>query len=170
MIERARFESLYAAADRPLRLYLRRVLADAPLADDIAQEAYLRLLRSAPDRLTDSQLRSYLFATATNLMRDRWRQGAVSGEWQPLDEGSIESPASVDTAAARIDVQRTMTRLSLMQRSLLWLAYAEGYSHRDLAQLHGIQEASVRVLLYRARHMFIRFYDSENGSRGDHHD
>jgi RNA polymerase sigma-70 factor, ECF subfamily len=37
------------------------------------------------------------------------------------------------------------------ERQLLWLAYAEGYSHREIAQVTGLASASIRLLLFRAR-------------------
>jgi RNA polymerase sigma-70 factor (ECF subfamily) len=36
-------------------------------------------------------------------------------------------------------------------RQILWLAYAEGYSHREIAEVTGLVSASVRLLLFRAR-------------------
>jgi RNA polymerase sigma-70 factor, ECF subfamily len=36
-------------------------------------------------------------------------------------------------------------------RQLLWLAYAEGYSHREIAEVTGLASASIRLLLFRAR-------------------
>jgi RNA polymerase sigma-70 factor (ECF subfamily) len=36
-------------------------------------------------------------------------------------------------------------------RQLLWLAHAEGYSHREIAQITGLAAASIRILLFRAR-------------------
>ena len=41
--------------------------------------------------------------------------------------------------------------MSPQQRSLLWLAYVEGYRHDEIASMLKLREKSVRVLLYRAR-------------------
>ena len=41
-------------------------------------------------------------------------------------------------------------------RQLLWLAYAEGYSHQEIAQITGLASASVRILLFRARRKLAR--------------
>jgi RNA polymerase sigma-70 factor (ECF subfamily) len=38
----------------------------------------------------------------------------------------------------------------------LWLAYAEGYSHREIAEITGLASASIRLLLFRARHKIAR--------------
>jgi len=123
--------------------------------EDVTQEAWLRLLTSAPDGLSDRQLKSYLFTTATNIVRDLWRRGTVRGDWMPLErENSIPS-ASMEAVAEKIDVSQALESLSIMQRSLVWLAYAEGYSHREIAEITGIREKSAKVLLFRARQKFI---------------
>ena len=42
------------------------------------------------------------------------------------------------------------------ERQLLWLAYAEGYSHREIAEITGLASASIRLLLFRARRKIAR--------------
>ena len=44
-----------------------------------------------------------------------------------------------------------MARMRPRDRQLLWLAYAEGYSHHEIAQITGLGSASIRILLFRAR-------------------
>jgi RNA polymerase sigma-70 factor (ECF subfamily) len=41
-------------------------------------------------------------------------------------------------------------------RQLLWLAHAEGYSHREIAQITGLAGASIRLILFRARRKIAR--------------
>jgi RNA polymerase sigma-70 factor (ECF subfamily) len=41
-------------------------------------------------------------------------------------------------------------------RQLLWLAHAEGYSHREIAEITGLATASIRLLLFRARRKIAR--------------
>ncbi len=43
------------------------------------------------------------------------------------------------------------------ERQLLWLAYAEGYSHREIAAVTGLAAASIRLLLFRARRKIAGF-------------
>ena len=47
------------------------------------------------------------------------------------------------------DVERRWPRLSARERALVWLAYVEGYAHRDIARVLGVKDRSVRVLLFR---------------------
>jgi len=50
-----------------------------------------------------------------------------------------------------------MARMSPRERQLLWLAHAEGYSHKEIAEVTGLVSASVRLLLFRARRKIGRF-------------
>ena len=155
MIDRSRFESIYRETSSKVTRYVGSVTGWCSHVEDITQEAYLRLLTSAPDRLSDRQLKSYLFTTATNIVRDLWRRGAVRGDWMPLDRENTIHRASMEAVAEKIDVSKALESLSIMQRSLVWLAYAEGYSHREIAEITGIREKSAKVLLFRARQRFI---------------
>ena len=49
------------------------------------------------------------------------------------------------------DVSAVLRTLKPQQRSLLWLAYVEGFEHREIASMLGVGENSIKVLLFRAR-------------------
>lgn len=123
-------------------------MRDSALADDVLQEAYYRLLRAGMNDAAIGQVRSYLYKTARTLVADHGRR--VSRErkrrqrWNP---SASESPSHDLT----LDMERLFARLSDREQALLWLAYVEGASHREIAASLGIGENSVRVLLYRAR-------------------
>lgn len=158
MLSRARFDELYTISYRQLRLYVSKLTNRSDNVDDITQEAYTRLLVSAPTGLSDTQLKSYLFATATNIVRDLWRRGTVIGEWQPLDESIETKDSKWETLPLQLDIEKVLTGMSIMQRSLVWLAYAEGYAHKEIAEILNVKEQSVKVLLFRARQKFIELY------------
>ncbi len=148
-IPREEFAGFHAATVRSLRGYLVRITGNQILAEDLAQEAYLRLLRSglAPEA-THEHRRNYLFRIATNLTTDHFRAG-------PLDE---ELPAELPSGSAdhrvdrQEDIQRALREISHHDRALLWLAYVEQLSHREIAEVVSVKESSVRGLLLRARH------------------
>ena len=53
---------------------------------------------------------------------------------------------------ARSDLSAALLGLKLKERQLLWLAHVEGWSHREIAAVIGLKEASIRPLLHKARH------------------
>jgi RNA polymerase sigma-70 factor (ECF subfamily) len=66
-------------------------------------------------------------------------------------EGSV-----ADQAARRTDLQRAMLSLKPRERMLLWLAYGQGESHREIAQALGLKTGSIKLLLFRARRKLAR--------------
>ena len=162
MMDRAQFLAVYEETAAKLRRYVIKMIGQCSQVEDITQEAYLKLLTAAPARLTSRQLQTYLFTTATNIVRDSWRRGAVAGQWMPLDENTAAAGSDPESVLSKIDSERLLAKLSIVQRSALWLAYAEGYSHREIAHVIGIKEKSVKVLLFRARQRVLReFRDTQ---------
>ena len=64
-------------------------------------------------------------------------------------------------AAERTDVQRALGQLKPRERALLWLAYAQGASHREIAEVLGLKTASIKLLLFRARRKMARLLGGE---------
>jgi len=64
----------------------------------------------------------------------------------------LRAGASRSGAAERsADFERAMSRLKPRERAMLWLAYAEGASHREIADVLGLSPASLKQTLFRAR-------------------
>jgi len=144
---RQEFERFYASTARALRSYICRVAANASLADDILQESYVRLLNAPP--LPESQLKSYLYRTATNLITDHHRAQERHRRWWQLRSRPQEAADSRVELSS--DMERLFARISRQERALLWLAYVEGEDHRQIAAILKLKESSIKVLLYRAR-------------------
>jgi RNA polymerase sigma-70 factor (ECF subfamily) len=53
------------------------------------------------------------------------------------------------------DMTKALSQLDPKQRSLLWLAYVEGFDHKEIAAATNVKEKSVRVLLFRARQTLV---------------
>lgn len=139
------FHALYERTARPLFNYLLRISARRDIAEDILQESYCRLLSVKLPEMDEAQTRSYLFKIATNLLRDRWRRN---------EETAIETLNAFGAMANHIEqaaMRQAFERLKLRDRELLWLAYVEGASHKEIADSTGLKPGSIRLLLYRAR-------------------
>src|SRR5436305_14882827 len=100
----AEFTAFYEASVRRLRQFLTRALSDASLAEDLAQEAYIRFLNSRGVGLEADEATRYLYRIAGNLVHDHWRRGGVKGEEldaadtampQPrMEEGDVQAALS----------------------------------------------------------------------------
>jgi RNA polymerase sigma-70 factor (ECF subfamily) len=155
------FRAFYERTARPLWAYLSRITGDRQKADDFLQEAYYRFFRAGRTHESESHRRNSLFRIATNIVRDAARRGKRYSE-VPLpedDSASTEVPKSnaptpEHEVAMRSDIRRAIAGLDPMQRELLWLAYAQGSSHEEIASILGLRAISVRTLLLRARRKF----------------
>lgn len=146
------FAGFYQRTARPVWAYLARVSGNASLADDLLQESYLRFLCAAQWKQGEVACRRYLFRIATNLLRDHWRRPA-STSLEEIPEVALVAAESRDPE--RIDSQALLSpalaRISPRERQLLWLAYAEGSTHREIAEITGLRATSIKILLFRAR-------------------
>src|SRR3954451_5695709 len=144
------FRGFYDRTSRALWGYLSRTSGDRQVADDLLQECYYRLLKSTVAFESENHRRNYLYRIATNLVRDS-KRGARPLFADGVDVGEIEAPPQPADAEQRADVRRAMGRLKPRERQLLWLAYAQGSSHREIADVLGLKTASIKLLLFRAR-------------------
>jgi RNA polymerase sigma-70 factor (ECF subfamily) len=149
------FRLFYERTARPVWAYLSRMSGDRRLADDLLQETYYRFLRANVRLESDAHRRNYLFRIATNLVRDLRRRPRVDpGASDSVVAGDQPDPQSADAAGGavrRLDLARSMARLKPRERDLLWLAYAQGSSHKEIAETLGVKTSSVKLLLFRAR-------------------
>lgn len=151
------FRAFYERTARPLWSYLSRITGDSQKADDLLQESYYRMFRAGSRYEDETHRRNALFQIATNLVRDAARRGRKYEEVPLLDETSGASDPVSNTPhpereiATRTDLSRALQQLEPVQREMLWLAYAQGSSHEEIAQILGVRAISVRTLLLRAR-------------------
>ncbi|MBI2223303.1 MAG: sigma-70 family RNA polymerase sigma factor [Acidobacteria bacterium] len=147
------FRGFYDRTARPLRSYLARV-ADPREADDLLQETYYRFLRGRTRYESEEHRRNSLFTIATNVARDRRRRrraDPVAGATGAVEDLASAGDRTAPHAETRADVGRAMGRLKPRERGLLWLAYGQGWSHREIAGALGLRPASIKPLLFRAR-------------------
>ena len=149
-LDEAAFSAFYTSHARGLWAYVYRVTGNASDADDVVQEAFLRMLRAGPETSDAVERRRYLYRVASNLIVDRWRQHKRDDavERAQTDAARAAEPAMPPADA---DVAKTFAQLNARERALLWLAYVEGENHDEIAAALGVGARSVRVLLFRAK-------------------
>ena len=146
------FRAFYDRTARPAWAYLYRATGDAALADDLLQETYYRLLRGRAVFDSEEHRVHYLFRIAANLLADTHRRRPP--EHVALSEEVRREDAGPDPARAieqQTDVARALATLAPRDRDMLWLAYADGASHAEIASQLGVARPSVKTMLFRAR-------------------
>lgn len=151
MMDEDNFRAFYERTARGLWAYLVRLTGDRQLADDLLQETYYRFLRAAATYDSESHRRNSLYRTATNLARDVRRRMARAASVSTDDIEHVPSGQDAGATERMTDFTRAMARLKPRERAMLWLAYAEGASHREIADVLGLRPASLKPLLFRAR-------------------
>ena len=144
------FRAFYDRTSRSLWLYLARITGDRTLADDLLQETFYRFYRASAAHESELHRRNSLFRIATNLARDTHRRKR-DVQHTPLEESESLLATRGDSLETRTDLERALGQLSSSQRELLWLAYAQGSSHDEIAEVVGVSRGSVKSLLFRAR-------------------
>jgi RNA polymerase sigma-70 factor (ECF subfamily) len=152
------FDSLYRRLYPALIRYLQRLTGDPDQADDLAQEAFTRVLRQ---RLPEREAKPWLFTVATNLVRDDARKSSRRGRllmtFQPAPQAA-PTPDVLLERRERIDLVRwALEQLRPRDRQLL-LMREEGFSYDEMAQAVGVAPTSVGTLLARALKRFSEVY------------
>ncbi|MBK6485538.1 MAG: sigma-70 family RNA polymerase sigma factor [Gemmatimonadetes bacterium] len=167
-------ERLFKLYHTPLVRYLTRRLGDRDWAEEVAQETFLRALRQ--DALTSE--RSWLFAVATNLVRDQARkderrrrhlQLLAAEERDRVVEPittSLERAQEGAMARQAVDALAERDRLALLMRE-------EGLDYNEIAEALGLSAGSIGTTLARARRRLAETYealqaDAERRAGGSH--
>jgi RNA polymerase sigma-70 factor (ECF subfamily) len=192
-----RFDDLFRHYYPRLIGLAERMLGDRAEAEDVLQEAFLRLARSGhddadggptsgsllerPDEVVGAWLRRVVLNLGVNRLRDRRRAAERLERVQhdpTLDPQRNPSDATSPTqhvlrAEARAEVQAVLATLPERQRSCLLLRHA-GHSYAEIAATLGIAIGSVGVYLARAERAFRVTYEAATLSRdratGPQHD
>ena len=158
-MDRDAFAGFYERTARPLWAYLARVSGDPALADDLVQESFVRMLCSPTPLDGEVHAKRYLFRVATNLLRDYWRRPKASSI-EDVPEGVFASESACG-ADAQMMLAPRLAQLAPRERQLLWLAHAEGYSHKEIAEIMGLRSPSIRLMLFRARRRMAHLLGEE---------
>lgn len=134
-----------------LRRFVLRVADDRNEADDVVQETVLRVWRAAP--VLTGSLRSYLFATARNVIIDRHRRAAVRISPVALgaqDPQAADGPERMDEVLDRILVEEALMRLSFEHRQVILHLHYWGSTVAQAASSIGIPQGTVKSRAYHA--------------------
>lgn len=147
------FRAFYERTARGVWAYLARVTGDRQQADDLLQETFYRFLRAAATHDSEAHRRNSLYRIATNLARDARRRSLIRAPFSvPCDDiDRVPSSEHAGRAERMADFTRAMSQLKPRERSMLWLAYAEGASHTEIADVLGLRASSLKPMLFRAR-------------------
>ena len=146
----------------PLTNYFRRMLRDPALAEDLAQEVFLRVYQARERYRPDARFTTWLYRIATNLALNaiRDRKGEVPQSDEESSEGGpsatrlVDSRPNVEQQLMQSDRERVIRQaveeLPERQRAAVILHKYQNVDYQQIAKILGISESAVKSLLFRA--------------------
>jgi RNA polymerase sigma factor (sigma-70 family) len=146
-----------------LRRFAGARLRDAEAAEDVVQEAFLRLAVESRVSAEPDKVRAWLYRVVTNLIISGARHSAVARRHALLTDGNevtFESPETMYIESERYDeLDTALAILGVDNRRGVVLA-AQGYSGREIALILGLSTGATRTMLCRARRTVAREMDA----------
>lgn len=157
-------EELFARYYRDVYRYLYSLCRDGPLAEDLASEVFLEVVRSIAGFRGESDVKTWLFTIARRRwyahLRKKSRDGPreqwleyLAAEGKPLEEQMIDK-AALERIRAILEGEPERTQRIVRMRM-------EGYSYHEIANAAGVSESSARVIDFRAREKLRRILQKE---------
>lgn len=160
------FEELMRRYQQPTVRFLMRILANLDVAQDLAEETFVRIWQSAPRYRPSAKFTTWLFTIASRLATDHLRRTSgrrnvsldtpEGNEHLSLAETLPDASPSADEQVAREQtaarLRAAVQALPLDQRTALVLCEFQGLSYAEAAQAMGCTVKSVELRIYRAKH------------------
>lgn len=166
------FEELVERTHRRVYTLAYRLVGDRHEAEDVAQDAYLRVYRGLPGFRGDSSFETWMHRITANAAVTHLRRRGRFGDLLEDPDVIVQVP---DTATSdpvdRDEIQRALGGLPLAQRTVLVMKDAYGFSVQEIADELGLSAGAVKVRLHRARKALKEIvYGSGEPHRTGHED
>jgi RNA polymerase sigma-70 factor (ECF subfamily) len=152
--EAGAFDAAYERYAARLYRFLLRLCQRRPLAEDLLQEAWLKLATRAPELAPDTELGAWLFTVARNAFISRARTESRVVELDRAEEAVASGPSPEARASASSSVralERALAALGEGDREILLLVGVEELSHAAAASVLDVSDVVFRQRLHRAR-------------------
>ncbi|HEX5501222.1 MAG TPA: RNA polymerase sigma factor [Thermomicrobiales bacterium] len=158
----AAFTEIFERYHHRIVNYIYGLVHDRELANDLAQDSFLKAYKALPRMGDDLRLAPWLYRIAGNTAFSALRRRKLI-RWLPLLNDGIEA-SSADNAVVEAEaVQRALAKLPAKYAAPLLLHSHEGLSCNEIAAILGISPGAVKTRLFRAREAFRAAY-GEGGS------
>jgi RNA polymerase sigma-70 factor (ECF subfamily) len=137
--------------ERPVRGLIRRIVHDPALAEDLAQDTFVKVYRHLPRFDVHRPLTSWIFRIAHHTAVDALRRRRAEG---PLVEAAPvvdPAPPECDRLALARALEAALAGLRVDQRVALLLRYQEGLSYEEIGAVLGVPEGTAKTLVHRGR-------------------
>lgn len=144
-------QALYGLYARRVYAVVRRLAGEDALAEDWAQETWIRAVRALPAFRGDSRFSTWLHRIAVNTaLHARRSRERRAGREEPLADEFLTRPVGED-ALLRLRLERAIAKLPEGMRRVLVLHDVEGYTHEEIGEMLGIAAGTCKSQLFKAR-------------------
>jgi RNA polymerase sigma-70 factor (ECF subfamily) len=163
-------ETLFRGIQKALAGYYYARLSKRDEAEDLAQAALLKIHFSRDRYDLKQSLKTWVFTIASRTLIDHWRGFAVESKYQDANpEEAIDLTESLLLDPERKtefnhDLNEALKTLKPIDRSIVYLFGVEGFSMSEIAKIHGLTEAAIKVRAHRANHALRAALGGSNGS------
>ena len=157
--DRHAFAQLVKRHQSMLRGFLRRVTDDAFLADDLAQEAFVKAYKNLGKFGGESTFSTWLLGIGYNCYR-QWRRRKREVEMPENMPEAVDENSNVDSRGTEADVRAAIAKLGADQRVVLELCYGQGLSHDEAARVIGCPLGTLKTNILRAREKLKVFLEA----------
>lgn len=135
---------------RPAWKYAFVLVRDVDLAQDLVQEAFVKVWASANTPSREVEFRRYLYRTIANLAHN-YRRQQVQAALHPVTTPLLADPIDeVDRRASDNLVRAALRGLGVRERQAVYLRYYEDLSFAETAHIMGAPQVTIRVIVHRA--------------------
>ena len=162
------FRELLSRYEKPVFALVYRMVRDRALAEDLAQETFIRAFNAIASYNHRYKFSSWIFKIANNLTIDYLRkkrldtvsihgsQHAVTKDEQARTSLELESPderpdAYVENMELGSEIEAAIGRLRPEYKSVTLLRHVEGYSYKEIAEIMDLPLGTVKTYIHRAR-------------------
>ncbi len=156
------FGELVRRYQSPVRAFLRRLTrGDAALADDLAQETFLRAWRKLETFRAEARFSTWLFGIAVNEFRARLRRDRRH-LWGDTESQPVAPELATDPSphGLRLDLDEALLRLSLPERAAILLCCQLGLTHEEAAQTLCAPLGTVKTNILRGKEKLRRWLET----------
>lgn len=144
--------ALYQRHARRVYAVVRRLAGDDTLAEDWAQDAWMRAIRALPTFRGDSAFTTWIHRIAVNsALHGRRSRDRKAGREAPMEEETATVRPQGEDALLRMKLERAMARLPEGMRRVLVLHDIEGYTHEEIGEMLGVNPGTCKSQLFKAR-------------------
>jgi RNA polymerase sigma-70 factor (ECF subfamily) len=159
------WEKFYENYSRSFWFYIYKICGDEPMADDIFQESFYRFIKARINFQNEKHMQAYLYRIAYRLIIDKARRIRVEKkafeEEQRAYMSDIQKEGPQSEIHFSLDMEKTFKTLKPKERMLLWLAYIEGYSYGEIAEMTETKKNSLKVQIFRAREKLAKILKTQ---------